>query len=415
MQTKKFEVSKFENLNGTTAWRVSGWLNNARIRRNFPTRDEAIAEAASLEIREAQIAAGMRFSATFLTEEQLRDAEASYRRLKGKSRPLHFYVDFALANYREPDLQKPLKDAVSLYLAVKTKETERGFLSPRQLRSIRNELTIFAAHFRQATTCEFTAPTIKAYLERGGEATQKTYNNRRGLLSTFFKYAFQQDWIVSNPVERTPHYRIHHKRGSAVTLTAERSAELMAYLETLNGGELVPNFALCLFAGIRPCVRFGEIKKLKVESVRLDTGVIHIEPEVSKVRMKRLVTIQPNLAEWLSAYPLDEFQIVPPDAMNARARVCKQFGLTHDVLRHTFISMFVAKFRSMGEAALQAGNSETIIRRHYLDIKAPAEAERFFSIRPKLRIPAINADVIPINATTAIVASACDTRVASTK
>lgn len=51
--------------------------------------------------------------------------------------------------------------------------------------------------------------------------------------------------------------------------------------------------ALCLFAGIRPCVRFGEITKLKPESVRLDTGMIRIEPEVSKVRMPRNVTIQP--------------------------------------------------------------------------------------------------------------------------
>jgi hypothetical protein len=35
-------------------------------------------------------------------------------------------------------------------------------------------------------------------------------------------------------------------------------------------------------------------------------------------------------------------------------------------MRHTFISMFVGKFRSMGEAALQAGNSESIIRKETL-------------------------------------------------
>ena len=40
--------------------------------------------------------------------------------------------------------------------------------------------------------------------------------------------------------------------------------------------------------------------------------------------------------------------------MNTRKEVFEKFALTHDVLRHTFISMFVAKFRSMGEAALQA-------------------------------------------------------------
>ncbi len=144
----------------------------------------------------------------------------------------------------------------------------------------------------------------------------------------------------------------------------------------------MPYFALCLFAGIRPSLYCGEITKLRPEHVRIDTGVIHIEPEVSKIRMKRLVTIQPNLAAWLRAYPLDQSPIIPTSVTRIRRKVFAAFGLTHDVLRHTFISMFVAKFRSMGEAALQAGNSESIIRKHYLDLKSPAEAEQFWGILP---------------------------------
>jgi integrase len=152
----------------------------------------------------------------------------------------------------------------------------------------------------------------------------------------------------------------------------------------------VPYFSLCLFAGIRPGVPDGEITKLKPEAVNLREGVIHIAAEVSKIREPRKITIQPNLAAWLRAYPLKKF---PPVVGNfqQRARVLrKQFGLTHDVLRHTFISMFVAKFRSLGEAALQAGNSESIIRRHYLDLKTTTEAEAFFGIRPKRRARAAN-------------------------
>jgi integrase len=145
----------------------------------------------------------------------------------------------------------------------------------------------------------------------------------------------------------------------------------------------VPFFSLCLFAGIRPCIRTGEITKLNPKDIKLDTGVIHVEPEVSKVRMKRNVVIQPNLAAWLHAYPLERFPIVPPKLEEVRTSIAKKFGLTHDVLRHTFISMFVAKFRSMGEAALQAGNSESIIRKHYLDLKSMAEAEQFFGILPQ--------------------------------
>jgi len=93
--------------------------------------------------------------------------------------------------------------------------------------------------------------------------------------------------------------------------------------------------------------------------------------------------IQPNLAAWLRAYPLERFPIIPKNAVNMHRKICDQFGLTHDVLRHTFISMFVAKYRSIGEAALQAGNSETIIRKHYLDLKSKEEAELFWEILPK--------------------------------
>src|SRR5471030_1501898 len=92
----EFSVSRFENQNGVTSWRVAGWLYGVRIRKNFKTREEATAEKASLEIKAIQGANGMRPVATTLTEEQVRDAEAAFRRLKGNARPLTFHVDFAL-------------------------------------------------------------------------------------------------------------------------------------------------------------------------------------------------------------------------------------------------------------------------------------------------------------------------------
>jgi len=382
MNQPKFAVSQFQNRNGVISWRVDGRLHGVRIRKNFKTRDEAAAEKAALELKALQAASGIRPAATFLTDAQLRQAEDAFRRLAGHAGTLLGYLDFALANYRAPDQQRPLADAAAEYYATKKTEHERTLLSMRQLRSIENELSALKAYFPQTLVSDFTAPKLVPYLERG-KPSLKTYNNRRGLLSTFFKFAFQRDWVAQNPIEKTPHYRINHRRGSAMTITAEQAAKLMVFVENYEAGEMVPYFAICLFAGVRPCLRFGEISKLKPASVKRDTGVIHIEPEVSKVRTKRLVTIQSNLAAWLRAYPLEQFPIIPKNAVNMHRRICDEFGLTHDVLRHTFISMFVAKFRSMGEAALQAGNSESIIRKHYLDLKSKEEAEQFWSIMPQ--------------------------------
>jgi integrase len=167
-----------------------------------------------------------------------------------------------------------------------------------------------------------------------------------------------------------------------VTLNAAQARDLMAFVEQ-HHPSAVPFFALCLFAGIRPCLRTGEILRLKPEHVKLVEGVIRIDGEVSKVREPRMVTIQPNLAAWLRAYPLAKFPIIPTNLQHTREKAVAKFNLSHDVMRHTFISMHVAKFRSIGEAALQAGNSESIIRKHYLDLKSQAEAEQFFGILPK--------------------------------
>src|SRR5690606_1076454 len=142
------------------------------------------------------------------------------------------------------------------------------------------------------------------------------------------------------------------------TFTVAQARTLMEHFEEFEGGRWVPYFALCLFAGIRPGVPDGEITKIKPEDVNLETGIIAISADASKVREPRRVTIQPNLAAWLRAYPLEKFPIIVGNFKRRREKFRDQFHLTHDVLRHTFISMFVAKFRSIGEAAIQAGNSE---------------------------------------------------------
>lgn len=387
MNQTKFAVSRFENRNGAISWRVTGSLHGVRIRKNFKSREEAAAEKAALELSALQATAGTRAAMTFLDDSQLRQAEHAFRCIEGRHGSLQFYLDYALANYRPPEPEKSLSVAVTEYLAAKQRECERGIISAVQVGSIKKELALLQDHFVGSNLAPLTSEKLTTFCERG-HPSLKTYNNRRGILSTFFKFAFQKDWVGKNPVEKIPYHRIAHRRGSARTLSPAQAQELMIYVEHYDDGRLVPFFALCLFAGIRPCLRSGEILKLRHEDINIETGVIHVEPEVSKVRMKRNVTIQPNLAAWLRAYPLDRFPIVPPNLQHTRAAVAKKFDLSCDVMRHTFISMFVAKFRSMGEAALQAGNSESIIRRHYLDLKTPAEAERFFGITPQ-KAPAL--------------------------
>ncbi|MDP0497957.1 MAG: hypothetical protein Q7Q73_17280, partial [Verrucomicrobiota bacterium JB024] len=83
-------------------------------------------------------------------------------------------------------------------------------------------------------------------------------------------------------------------------------------------------------------------------------------------------------------YPVSEYPIVRTKRFEDMwAQVRERFSLPHDVLRHTYISMTVGAFRSVGDTALQAGNSEAIIRQHYLDLKSEAEADAFWRIVPQ--------------------------------
>ena len=377
-----FSVSRFKNRNGAFSFRVDGYLNGNRIRRNFKTREEAAAEQAALTIKALQLASNLRSVSTSLTEDQVREAEVAFRRITERGRPLSFY--FTLTNFREPASRKLIAEAVTEFEAAKRHEYQQDLLSKAYLRQLRCELQRLQSHFPKGTVEELTGPRLLGYFESGLPA-RKTFNNRRGVISAFLNYALQRDWILENPLVKIPAHRLRRSRCGARTLTAASAQELMAYVETQHDGGLVPFFALCLFAGIRPCVRTGEISRLRPEHVLLADAVVAIDGEVSKVREPRRIVIQLNLAAWLRAYPLTQFPIIPLNTQHLRARIAKKFELSHDIMRHTYISMFVAKFRSMGEAALQAGNSESIIRKHYLDLKSTAEAEQFFSIMPKRR------------------------------
>ena len=296
-------------------------------------------------------------------------------------RSLSSSVNFTLANEREATCRKPLNEAIADYIALKEHELEQDLISEPYLVRLRREMNRLPKRCPAVTVSDLTPARLVAYFEFG-RASRKTYNNRRGVISGFLKFAQQRDWIAENPLTKIPAHRIRRRRGGAQTLTATQAQELMEFVET-NHPTAVPFFALCLFAGIRPCLRTGEITRLKPGHVRLMEGLSRIDGEVSKIREPRTVTIQPNLAAWLRACPLETNRIIPANLQHLREKAVEKFDLTHDVMRHTTISMFVAKFRSIGEAALQAGNSESIIRKHYLDLKTKEESEQFFAITPK--------------------------------
>lgn len=398
--SSRFTIVPFLNPSGNKVYRVKGTLDGKSIRKNFKTRKEAIAFRQQLEITFLNQESEGQTIWTTLTHDQNRDAIAAVNMLKrsNSSKSLSFAVKYLLQHYKESNENILVEDAVEEYKIQKGRELDRGLISRRQERAICYELDKFSTYFEGQLVGEVRSKDIVIYLEQANSSEKaqsvKTWNNRRGYLSTFFKFCFANNYVSENPILLVTQFKIKKSRGTAETLTAKQSRDLMHWLESYKGkqnkngtwwgkpGCLVPYFALTLFAGIRPDYSDGEIKKLRPEDIRYDTNVIFIEPQVSKVNEKRTIEIQPNLRTWLERYPIDDYPIIPQRIRDLLQDVRKQKKLPYDVMRHTFISMIVGAFRSVGDAALQAGNSETIIRKHYLNLKSPKEAKEFWSIVP---------------------------------
>ncbi|MCX6873400.1 MAG: hypothetical protein NTW21_06270 [Verrucomicrobia bacterium] len=54
-----------------------------------------------------------------------------------------------------------------------------------------------------------------------------------------------------------------------------------------------------------------------------------------------------------------------------------------NVLRHSFISYRIAKIKSADQVALEAGNSPSIIFKHYRELTTEEQADKWFGILPK--------------------------------
>src|SRR6266853_1907976 len=191
--------------------------------------------------------------------------------------------------------------------------------------------------------------------------------------------------------------RVRLKRFSEVfgeqMIAAIIARDIDDWLRSLNVGEterllraasvdMVPYWAIGLFAGLRR----AEIERLNWEDVRLDDGFIEVKASKSKTASRRLVPIQPNLAEWLAPYRTRRGRICPQNLQkhinDDRDRSQLRAEWPQNALRHSFGSYHLARFRDAAKLALEMGNSPATIFRHYRQLVKPKQAERYWKIVP---------------------------------
>jgi hypothetical protein len=369
---------------------VQGWQENEKWqRRQFKDESEAQSFAALKQVEMENKGRAQRMILSSLTQDQHDNAVTALGKL-GEAYTLGEAVDFFLKHHRAPDFTIRLRAALKLFIDDK----EQDGLRPRTIAALKRSIERFIEATDDPWTHEVTHQQVEGYL-RGlrsadgqKKASKKFWNNTLNEIKGFFAWSATPDkatnrpFTFENPASTVRCYDARQVReeqnARPITSDLEKVRRLFSTLYRWRGGAMIRYYTLAYFAGIRPTeiIRMNGREK---DLINFKTRTITIPANISKTRHERHVTISDNLAAWLEAFP---GAISPPNYRKMQEKIRKHFKLTHDEARHSFISYHVALHRSMGDAALQAGNSETIIRRHYLNLHPKDEGASYFGLFP---------------------------------
>lgn len=213
-------------------------------------------------------------------------------------------------------------------------------------------------------------------------STAPTRNKARRILHCLLAFAVRHGWAKENPVERILPLPVQERRIRPLTL-----AQIGRLLRTLSCDEhrrCAAAVGLMLWAGVRP----AEVERLTWQDVDMEKGVVYIAAEHAKTGGARQVTLHAVLLEWLSMMcPVRvPFVSVVPRGWIRRwrdVRIAAGFrNWEPDVLRHTFASYHVLKFRNYEMLQMEMGHSSAaLLRTRYigLDSISRDEATLFWS------------------------------------
>jgi integrase len=327
-------------------------------------------------------------------------AEA-WRYLGGKASLVEAAREYAKRRMHELP-SKTVGDAVKEML--ETKEREGASAEYRKI------LRLYLEQLAEACPLQVRALTtthvadflreLKAGKDEHGNpraATPRTKNNARATIGAFFKFCKLRGWIQRDHegIEFIPKFR--EKGGDIEIFTVTELSHYLAHARE----EMIPFLAIGAFAGLRT----AEITRLDWSEVHLAERFIEVKAAKAKTASRRIVPISENLAVWLEDHVQDGGRVMPfdnvakqigwlvADVNAAFKQQAKESGKSpktatrltwkHNGLRHSFISYRVAEIQNTNQVALEAGNSPAMIFKHYRELVRPAEAAKWFAVKPE--------------------------------
>lgn len=337
------------------AWKVDARTKDGGQRRFFSTKDEAIGWAEKQRVKR-----------TNEGNSAFDDVE-----LRAYGWTVQQAIKFAVAHLKEQATSKPVREAVAALV-----EFKRGRVGQIRLSDIENRLARFVGSCGEKTVAQVTPEDINAFLATIPHPT--TRNDYRKEIIMLWHFCRVRKW-TPEPLDKTHVPREAEPEKGRVILTVEQAARLM---EASIDPDICALNAMVLFGGLRR----EEVEKLDWSAVDFRTGHIIVSDKVSKVARERYAPMPANLRDWLLPLAEKRGPVVSRVLMHALRATWKRAGIypwPQDAHRHSFIS-YRRRIIGDGQTAIDAGTSETIIKRHYKRPVLADDAKRFFEIRPAI-------------------------------
>jgi integrase len=266
---------------------------------------------------------------------------------------------------------RKVSEVVADLLAARTADG----LSPRYLGDLRWRLGRFALSFGEEMIAAVSASRIDQWL-RGLAVAAITRNTFRRHVAALFAFARRHGYVKENPVADVERAK---ERETEIAILSV--GELARLIERASS-DMLPFWTIGAFAGLRR----AELERLTWNEVDFDSGVIEVKASKSKTASRRLITIQPNLREWLAPYRTRSGRVCPVNLQRKifcdRERAGLRSEWPQNALRHSFGSYHLAQFNDAAKLALEMGNSPATIFRHYRQLVKPKQAERYWKLAP---------------------------------
>lgn len=274
----------------------------------------------------------------------------------------------------------PLSQAVADYLSTKTTKGR----SPRHLQDLSSRLGRFVAEHPGKALADFNTADIQGWLDGvkradGGTASAQTRRNFATVTSGLFEHFRRRGHLDENPCKDLERESVGAEGDIAFWTPAEAEALLRAMPAVA-----LPAFVVSLFCGLRS----AEAARLTWGSVDLEQNHVEVRAGAAKTASRRLVPLPAAAVEWLLPHRGSPKARVYPEhgsGLPKRVTEAAQAAGVRRVdngARHSFVTYRVALTGDVPRAALEAGNSPTVIHAHYRGLTTKADAERFFNIRP---------------------------------